>query len=143
MIVLKDNFLQGYTVLVVDDEPDGVRIVELLLKRYGASVLSASNGRAGLEVACERRPHLIVSDLSMPKLDGWKMMEALKTHELTRDIPTIALTGHSISDEQVRLKAAGFHGCLAKPLRPLTFVHDLMALLVDLPQFASLVEREA
>lgn len=142
MLSLKDNFLAGYKVLVVDDEPDGIYIAELLLARYGAEVLKAKNGRVALEVAQQHCPHIIISDLSMPQMDGWKLIEALKDDERTKNIPVIALTGHTMLGERERVVAAGFHNYLSKPLKPRTFVHDLMELLMDLPEFAALVERE-
>lgn len=142
MLSLKDNFLAGYKVLVVDDEPDGAYIAELLLARYGAEVFKAKNGRVGLEIAQQEQPQLIISDLTMPQMDGWKMVEALKANDKTKNIPVIALTGHAMFGERERVIEAGFHNYLSKPLKPRTFVHDLMALLIDLPEFAALVERE-
>jgi CheY-like chemotaxis protein len=139
---LKDNFLAGFTVLVIDDEPDGVHIVELLLTRYGARVISASNGRLGVQTAQKERPNLIISDISMPNMDGWKMIAALRSHEKTRHIPVIALTAHALHGDREQVLRAGFHNYISKPLKPRTFVYDLMNLLVDLPEFAALVKGD-
>jgi CheY-like chemotaxis protein len=142
MLSLKGNFLAGCTVLVIDDEPDGIHIVELLLTRYGARVISAMNGNVGVQTAQSERPDLIISDISMPTMDGWKMMLALRNHEQTKDIPVIALTGYATHGDRERVMSAGFHNYITKPLKPRTFVYDLMNLLVDLPQFAALVKGE-
>jgi CheY-like chemotaxis protein len=142
MLSLKSNFLAGFTVLVIDDEPDGIHIVELLLTRYGARVIGAANGTMGVLTAQKEHPNLIISDISMPMMDGWKLMSALRNHERTKDIPVIALTAHALHGDRERVLAAGFHNYIAKPLKPRTFVYDLMNLLVDLPQFAALVKGE-
>mgnify|MGYP002336193238 CR=1 FL=1 len=142
MVLYKDNFLTGLTFLVIDDEPDGVHIIELLLERYGAQIIGANNGRVGVQLAQKNHPHLIISDISMPGMDGWKMINALKNDEATKDIPVIALTAHAMYGDRERVLAAGFHNYLSKPLKPRTFVEDLMKLLIDLPQFATLVKGE-
>jgi len=81
------------TVLVVDDEPDCVELVREVLDSEGYSVISASDGEAGLRVAQEDRPALVILDVQMPKKDGFAVFYDLRKDEDTRDIPVIMLTG--------------------------------------------------
>jgi two-component system cell cycle response regulator DivK len=125
--------LQGWTVVIVDDEPDSLEVARILLELCGATVYTALNGQEGLQLALKHRPKLIISDLSMPGMSGWQLLHELKSNGLTRDIPVIALTAHAMEGDRARGFAAGFHNYLTKPLLPETFVHDLLLLVVDVP----------
>jgi CheY-like chemotaxis protein len=131
--IMAPTLLQGWLVLVVDDEPDSLLIPHRLLKKCGAEVLTASNGKLGLDLATQRRPRFIISDLSMPEMSGWEMLYHLKNTPSTVAIPVIALTAHAMSGDRERAMEAGFHNYLTKPLRPETFISDLLNLLVDIP----------
>ncbi len=130
---MSDSLLAGWEVLVVDDELDSTEVVQMLLKMCGAQVLVSNNGREGFELALKHRPRFIISDLSMPDMTGWQMLERLKKTLATQEIPVIALTAHARLPDRERAFAAGFHNYLAKPLRPETFVSELLNLLIDIP----------
>ena len=134
---LPRDVLKGWKVLVVDDEPDSLDVATLLLEMYGATVFSGVNGIDGLDKATSVRPDFIISDLSMPKMSGWEMLEKLKSERSTLDIPVIALTAHAMDGDRNRAIAAGFHNYLSKPLQPETFVTDLLSLLIDIPSMAA------
>ena len=72
---MTDLSLKGWRVLVVDDEPDSLEVASMLLEMCDAEVLTAENGRDGLEMAKLHRPHFIISDLSMPEMTGWEMLQ--------------------------------------------------------------------
>jgi CheY-like chemotaxis protein len=134
--MLPQETLKGWIVLVVDDDPDSLNIVEALTTYYGANTHIAINGHQGLELARQLRPTIIITDLSMPVMDGWKMIEKLKNDRTTAEIPIIALTAHAMIGDRERAIAAGCHNYLSKPLMPDTFINDLLALLVEIPQLA-------
>jgi CheY-like chemotaxis protein len=137
------NILKGWTVLVVDDELDSQEVASRILRHYGAFVHTAFNGKFGLDLARSVRPKFIVSDLSMPVMDGWEMLHQLKLDRATLDIPVIALTAHAMVGDRERAISAGFHNYLSKPLTPATFMRDLLALLADIPDLiAELNETE-
>jgi CheY-like chemotaxis protein len=139
---IPDNILAGWPVLVIDDDPDALEIVTMLLALYGADVSTASNGREGLEAIKNRRPRFVIADLSMPEMSGWDMVGALKNDRTTLDIPVVALTAHAMAGDRNRALAMGFHNYLTKPLRPETFVSDLLALLtIDIPELAQALEQ--
>lgn len=130
------DILKGWVVLVVDDELDSQEVASRILRHYGAFVHTAFNGKAGFELARNVRPKFIISDLSMPVMDGWGMLFEMQQDPATKDIPMIALTAHAMAGDRERAIAAGFHNYLSKPLTPATFMKDLLGVLTDLPAFA-------
>jgi CheY-like chemotaxis protein len=135
---INESLLQGQTILIVEDEPDSLEVASVLLEMYGANVVTANNGREGLERARKHQPTFIISDLSMPEMSGWEMIHHLKDDRSTMNIPVIALTAHAMSGDRDRAVAAGFHNYLSKPLSPTTFVQDLLKLVMDVPEIAIL-----
>lgn len=130
--------LNDWKILVIDDEPDSLEVASLLLSMYGATVNTAANGRTGLEIARIEQPHFIISDLSMPEMSGWEMILKAQDDPATRDIPMIALTAHAMTGDRERAIAAGFHNYLTKPLRPETFIADVMTLVSNIPQLSEM-----
>lgn len=130
------ELLAGWLVVVVDDEPDSLFVAQTLLEMCGAEVHSASNGRDGFEMVKQVRPQFVISDLSMPEMSGWQMLHAIKNNFGTRDMAVIALTAHAMPGDRVRAMEVGFHNYLTKPLRPETFINDLLRLLIDIPEIA-------
>ena len=129
------QLLKGWTVLVVDDEEDSQMVAAMLLKMSGATVYTANNGREGLDRVHELKPDFILSDLSMPEMDGWRMMFTLNNNRATIDIPVIALTAHAMTGDCERAISGGFINYLTKPLDPDKFIQQLLAVLVTVPQF--------
>ncbi len=131
--ISRDVF-QNWDIVVVDDDPASLDIVSILMKHYGARVHSATNGQEGLDKATAVRPRLILSDMSMPVMDGWQMIARLKEQPETRHIPIIALTAHAMLGDRERIIAAGFHNYMSKPLAPSTFIPELLRLLAEIPE---------
>jgi two-component system, cell cycle response regulator DivK len=142
MLPVKRDLLEGWVVLVVEDEPDSLDVAQRILKHYEAEVHTAANGRDGLEIARHLRPRFIISDLSMPVMDGWELIHELKLGRDTMDIPVIALTAHAMIGDRERAIAAGFHNYLTKPLTVGNFMRDLMRVLTDIPQLSALLDKE-
>ncbi len=141
---IPENILAGWNVLVIDDDPDALDIVTMLLSLYGANVITASNGREGLEMVRKHRPRFVVADLSMPEMTGWDMVGLMKNDRTILDIPVVALTAHAMPGDRNRALAMGFHNYLTKPLRPETFVNDLLLLLAaDMPELSNLLPGKA
>jgi CheY-like chemotaxis protein len=136
MFNITSELLREWNVLVVDDEPDSLLVAQRLLKKCGATILTAKNGQEGFEMAKLHRPKFILSDLSMPIMSGWEMLYNIKNTPLISDIPVIALTAHAMAGDRQRALEVGFHNYLTKPLRPETFMNDLLKLLVDVPDIA-------
>lgn len=79
-------------ILVVDDEPDLVSTIQCRLKWYRFEVITAANGKEGLEKAISERPNLILLDIDMPVMNGHEMLERLRNHPDLKDTPVIMLT---------------------------------------------------
>ena len=116
-------------ILVVDDDADNRRIIELTMLKAGYSVVLAVNGREGIEAAERERPDLILLDLSMPVLSGWEAMKLLKADERLKAIPVLAFTAHAMAGDERRVMEAGFDGYLSKPCLPRSAVAAVAARL--------------
>ena len=130
---ISKDILKDWDVLVIDDDPMSLQVATMLLKHHGARVHTATNGKEGLDSARTLRPRFIISDLSMPVMDGWALVEELKQDRGLSTIPAIALTAHAMIGDRERAINAGFHNYLTKPLTPATFMRDLVRLLTDIP----------
>jgi signal transduction histidine kinase/CheY-like chemotaxis protein len=86
-------------VLVVDDEPANLDLLQALLEPEGFKVLRASGGREGIDVARAQQPHLILLDLMMPGVTGFDVVEALRTEAATRSIPIMVLTAKTLTKD--------------------------------------------
>ncbi len=125
----------GWTVLVVEDEADSMDVAYRILTLAGATVLQAGNGQEALDILNNSTPDFILSDLSMPHMNGWELLETLKEDRRTIDIPVIALTAHTMPGDREKAIRAGFHNYISKPLDLSKLINQLVNILVDLPQF--------
>jgi len=89
---------QGY-LLVVEDIPDILRLLDATLKFKGYRVVTASNGQEALEVIQRERPAIIITDILMPKMDGFSLVHRLRINPETRDIPVVFLTATYVAPE--------------------------------------------
>ncbi len=136
MIDLPMNLLEGWNIVVIDDEDDSLLVAQIMLDEYGATTHTATNGEEGLALIRAVKPRFVICDLSMPVLDGWGVIHEMQNDPMMRTIPAIALTAHAMIGDRERAVAAGFHNYLTKPLTVETFIHDLVTLLIDIPDFA-------
>jgi DNA-binding NtrC family response regulator len=105
----------GGTVLVVDDEPLNVDLLEQELRAAGYRTLSASTGEEGVALAAQAQPDLVLLDLMMPGIDGYEACRRLKASEATRAIPVIVLTSLSETSGKVRAFREGAVDYVTKP----------------------------
>src|SRR6185436_19909814 len=94
------------TVLIIDDEPALLELLTKTLLQNGFRVLRAFNGRKGMEFAALYRPDVIILDFTMPEFDGSKVVEQLRAHPRTKDIPILIQTGTVLNEEE-RQRLAG------------------------------------
>jgi CheY-like chemotaxis protein len=135
MTHIPHDLLTGWEIMVIDDEDDSLEVARYILSFYGATVHTAINGADGLEVLKTIRPRFIISDISMPQMDGWTFIAKVQEDMALKNIPVIALTAHAMRGDRERAIAAGFQNYLIKPLTPNTFMAQLVRLLIDIPQF--------
>lgn len=110
--------------LLVDDEPDSIEIVEMLLSSKGSKVVTASNGKEGLALFKTETPKFVLTDLSMPEMNGWDFLINLREVESTKTI-VIAVTAHAMDGDKERVFSAGFDGYIAKPLNMFSLLDDI------------------
>jgi PAS domain S-box-containing protein len=115
-----------WRILIVDDNPDNVQLLETLLVQVGFSVRTCRNGLEGLETARQWRPHLIWMDMSMPVMDGYEATRRIRELPGGGDIGIFALTASVFKEEEGDILTAGCDGVLHKPF-PEREIFDVMA----------------
>jgi two-component system cell cycle response regulator DivK len=103
-------------ILVVEDNLDNLTLIIDALSAFDYQISSAQDGEAALAAVRERKPDLILMDLSLPLLDGWTLARSLKADATFRHIPIIALTAHAMAGDRDRALAAGCDDYLPKPI---------------------------
>jgi len=120
-------------VLIVEDNPTNMTLAVFLLQSAGHTVLSATTAEAGLTLARDEQPNLILMDIQLPGMDGLEATVLLKRDAATRAIPVIALTALAMKGDEERIRAAGCDGYIAKPLAYRDFLAVISAQLVTAP----------
>ncbi|MCK6580500.1 MAG: response regulator [Anaerolineae bacterium] len=133
---IPDNLLDGWEILIVDDEPDSLEVASVILDAYGATVHEAGDGAEALALMKRTRPMLVISDLSMPVMDGWRFLNAIRDDVDLMYTPVIALTAHAMPGDAQRALEAGFNNYLTKPLTVETFMENLVLVLMQIPILA-------
>ncbi|UCC22768.1 MAG: response regulator [Planctomycetota bacterium] len=102
-------------ILIVEDEPEILRTVQDRLEMYKYEVLTACDGKEGLEKAIGERPDIVLLDVNMPVMDGFLMLEALRKHPEGAEIAVIMMTVRDQKEDIVRAEASGVEDYVAKP----------------------------
>lgn len=119
-------------ILAVDDDPFLLQLIEKSLAQGGFQVIPASNGEEGLRLLAERKPHLIILDIMMPKMDGWEICKRIRK---VSTVPIIMLTARGSQADIVRGLRVGADDYLVKPFYPDELVARVSAVLrrVNMP----------
>jgi DNA-binding response OmpR family regulator len=106
-------------ILCIEDEPEMIDLIRLILGRRGFEVVGAAGGKEGLEKVLQELPDLVLLDLMMPDMDGWEVYQQMKADEKTKDIPVIVVTAKAQSiDKVLGLHIAKVDDYIAKPFSP-------------------------
>lgn len=116
-------------ILVVDDHPANLALLEHLLQAHGHEVTLAADAPTALAMIGQRRPRLILMDLQLPGVDGFQLTRQLKDDPRTADIPVVAVTSYAMSGDAQRALAAGCDGYITKPIEVRTFVDSIARFL--------------
>ena len=106
---------QTAKILLVDDEPDVVSVVSRSLQLNGYEVITAANGKEGLEKAIHEQVDLVLLDAGMPVMNGWDMLERLRSHPVSKDIPVIMVTAFSERQDVAKASTYGISDYVTKP----------------------------
>ena len=116
-------------ILLADDEADIVNLVSARLKASGYEVVPAGDGETALKLAKERQPDLVILDVMMPKLDGYKVCRLLKFDSRYKGIPVIMLTARTQPEDIQLATECGADAYLTKPLNSQEFLAKIAELL--------------
>jgi two-component system, OmpR family, phosphate regulon response regulator PhoB len=116
-------------VLIVDDDPDIVRLVSYNLTQSGFDAVTASTGRQALQIVQNRPPDLIILDLMLPDIDGMEVCRSLRAHDVSTRIPIIMLTARSEEIDRVIGFELGADDYVMKPFSPRELVLRVKSIL--------------
>lgn len=116
-------------ILICDDDPVILRLIEVNLELEGFEVLTGNNGEEGVEIATRERPDLVILDIMMPRMDGYEACRRLKADDATKHIPIVFLSAKAQASDIEKGKSYGVAEYLTKPFDP-TDLTDLVFKLV-------------
>lgn len=114
-------------ILIIEDNEENRQVLARRLQRRGFDVVTAADGQQGVDAARSEKPDLILMDMNMPVLDGWRATEILRGEAETQDLPIIGLTAHALAGDREKALRAGCTEYHTKP--------------VDFPQLMSQIEE--
>lgn len=114
-----------WKVLIVEDTDDDLAMVSKILHFHGIQVYVARNGEQCLDVLADVDPHLVMLDLSMPGMDGWQTLAAIRSNARFSSLPVVAATAYYAVDMDQEAHDAGFDAYFEKPLNPRRLVQEL------------------
>lgn len=106
------------TILVVDDEPDIRKILEILLESNGYTILSADSGKAALDLVAKHRPDLVLLDIIMPDMDGYLVARQLREDPVTQNLPIIMISARNEDVDEILGLELGADDYIRKPFEP-------------------------
>jgi two-component system cell cycle response regulator DivK len=116
-------------ILIVEDNPTNMKLAAYLLEHAGHAVLKAEDAVAGLRLAHEQHPDLMLMDIQLPGMDGVSALKELRAESDTAQLKVAALTAYAMKGDRERLLAAGFDGYFAKPIHHKEFLAGVGAML--------------
>lgn len=116
-------------VLIVEDNEVNLELVVYLLEAFNHATLVARDGLEGWQIAQTELPDLILLDVHLPKLDGYELVQRLKSDPQTRPIPVVAVTALAMVGDRDKVLGAGFDGYITKPIDPQTMVSQVESFL--------------
>lgn len=116
--------------LIVEDNPDNLRLMTYILKRKGYEVLSAEDGEQGVKAASNTQLDLIIMDIMLPGIDGMETTRRIRASELDSIIPIIAMTSYAMRGDREKIMAAGCNGYIEKPIDPLRVMTEIEKIIL-------------
>lgn len=116
-------------ILIIEDNPPSLQLMSYLLEAFGYTVITASDGADGLELARRQVLDLIICDIHLPRVDGYEVARRLKGHPALSRIPLVAVTALAMVGDRDRILAAGFDGYIDKPIDPQKFSEQVRSLI--------------
>lgn len=118
-----------WNVVIVDDEPHNIGVVQLVLQYHGAKTHVAYSGMDGLEAVNLHKPDFVLLDLQMPIMSGFEVLGIIRKDPRLCNTTVIALTSHAMIGDYERAMEAGFDGYITKPISVQNFVKQIGEIL--------------
>ncbi|MDH3193396.1 MAG: response regulator [Acidimicrobiia bacterium] len=119
----------GQRVLVVEDSAVIRRLIEVCLRPADLEILMREDGPSGLAAAQSENPDLLVLDIGLPEMDGWQVLDHLRSLPETRTLPVLVLTAHAEEESRRRADEGGADAFVTKPFQPNDFRQEVLSLL--------------
>ena len=116
-------------ILVAEDNPKNLRLMQMLLKSQGHEVLTAEDGETALSVAQRETPDLIIMDMQLPKLDGFEATRRIKADPALAATPVLGVSAYAMQSDRERGMAAGCDGYVTKPINTRSFGDTVASML--------------
>jgi len=113
------------TILLVEDTPANLALASKLLRAAGHEVLTAETAAAGIALAQERLPDLVLLDLGLPDMDGWQALRQIRADHRSAGLRVVAFTADAMLGDRERALAGGFDGYMSKPIDFATFAQTV------------------
>jgi CheY-like chemotaxis protein len=128
---MSSNRLASCTIVVVENHEDARTYLGIFLSRLGANVVSAKDGIEGLDAVKKHDPDLVITDLQMPRMDGFELLREIRglKPDVRGSVPIIAMTAFGTTIENARLVNMGFQDWLQKPFTIEKFLTTILAAL--------------
>jgi CheY-like chemotaxis protein len=114
-------------ILVVEDEPNNMMLMKIILKKHGHEPVEAFNGEEGIRKTSLFKPELVLMDLRLPDMEGFEATRRIR--EIMTDVPIIAVTSYSMDEVREEIIKAGFNGLIQKPIDPMTIMDEIKKIL--------------
>lgn len=122
---------ETYKVLVVDDDPSLIEIVDIILTTNGYRAITASSGEEGIQKAISEDPDIIFMDIGMPIMDGFEAFSRIRRESPRPKVPVVALTAFAMKGDEENILEYGFDGYLSKPFLPEVMIQEIKKFLTD------------
>lgn len=123
--------LSHWDVIIVDDEPDNIGVIEIVFNFHRVNFRAAGSGQQCIDLLFERIPTLILADIQMPFMSGYDLLKHIRSKEEWKHIPVIAITAHAMSGDHEQIIKAGFDGYIPKPIETMRIMQQIQDTLAQ------------
>jgi CheY-like chemotaxis protein len=120
-----------YKILVVDDDPKALLLIEAILKPHGYDVVLVNDGRQAIQTAKKEKPNLMLFDIMMPELDGYSLLNKVKKEETLKKIPVVMVTALELDGNKVFASICGASAYTTKPINSKLLIETIAQFLPD------------
>jgi len=122
-----------HRIVLVEDNPAICKLTTFLLRGAGHRVITARTGEDGVAIILHDHPGLVLLDLRLPGIDGYEVLDRVRSNPDAKNTTVVAFTAIMMSGESARLVDAGFDACIDKPIEPKRFLREVEAILASPP----------